>query len=110
VWHPGLTKAQSEDLERVQKRCFKIIWPNLSYSDALSVSGVARLSVRRENLVRSVFNEIKQPTHVLNHLLPLKNSDATITNTRDTCPFRTPRCRTERFCRSFIVYCLKKRY
>jgi hypothetical protein len=97
-------------LERVQKRCFKIIWPNLSYSDALSVSGVERLSVRRENLVRSVFNEIKQPTHVLNHLLPLKNSDATITNTRDTYPFRTPRCRTERFSRSFIVYCLKKRY
>ena len=52
VWHPGLTKAQSEDLERVQKRCFKIIWPNLSYSDALSISGVERLSVRRENLVR----------------------------------------------------------
>jgi hypothetical protein len=25
VWHPGLTKAQSEDLERVQKRCLKII-------------------------------------------------------------------------------------
>jgi hypothetical protein len=30
VWHPGLTKAQSEDLEQVQKRCLKIIWPNLS--------------------------------------------------------------------------------
>jgi hypothetical protein len=110
VWHPGLTKAQSEDLERVQKRCLKIIWPNLSYADALSVSGVEKLSVRRENLVRTVFNEIKKPTHVLNHLLLLKNSDATITNTRDTYPFRTPRCRTERFSRSFIVYCLKKRY
>jgi hypothetical protein len=23
VWHPGLTQAQSEDLERVQKRCHK---------------------------------------------------------------------------------------
>jgi hypothetical protein len=61
VWHPGLTKAQSDDLERVQRRCLKIIWPNLSYADALSVSGVEKLSIRRENLVRTVFNEIKAP-------------------------------------------------
>ena len=110
VWHPGLTKAQSDDLERVQRRCLKIIYPELSYSDALFVSGLEELSCRRENLVRAVFNEIKSPTHVLNHLLPLKNSVLTISNTRDNYPYRTPLCRTERCNRSFIYYCINKRF
>ena len=29
VWHPGLTKKQSSDIERVQKRCLRLIYPNL---------------------------------------------------------------------------------
>jgi hypothetical protein len=56
VWYPGLTKAQPNDLERVKKRCLKIIWPNLSYADVLSVSGDEKLSTRRENLVHAVLN------------------------------------------------------
>ena len=110
VWHPGLTKAQSDDLERVQRRCLKIIFPDLTYSDALFVSNLDELSVRRENLVRNVFNEIKNPNHVLNHLLPLKDNDLRFVNTRDTYPYSLPRCRTERCSRSFIFYCIKKRY
>jgi len=35
VWHPGLSNNLSKDIERVQKRCLKIIYPNLSYSEAL---------------------------------------------------------------------------
>jgi hypothetical protein len=34
---------------------------NLSYADVLSVGGVEKLSVRRENLVRTAFNELKTP-------------------------------------------------
>jgi hypothetical protein len=45
VWHSGLTAAQSDSIKRVQKRCMRIIYPDLSYSDALFVSGLERLSV-----------------------------------------------------------------
>ena len=40
VWHPGLTSKLSKDIERVQKRCFRIIFPQLSYSEALDKSGL----------------------------------------------------------------------
>jgi hypothetical protein len=46
VWHSGLTTAQSLNIERVQKRCLHIIFPDLSYSDALLISGLERLTVR----------------------------------------------------------------
>jgi hypothetical protein len=44
VWYPRLIKVQSDDLnyKRVQRRYLKIILPNLSYGDALSVSGVEK--------------------------------------------------------------------
>jgi hypothetical protein len=35
LWHCGLTQAQSRDIEEVQKRCLKIVFPDLSYNDAL---------------------------------------------------------------------------
>ena len=43
VWHPGLSNKLSKDIERVQKRCLKIIYSNLSYSEALEKSGLVRL-------------------------------------------------------------------
>jgi len=39
VWHPGLSNKLSKDIECVQKRCLKIIYPKLSYSEALEISG-----------------------------------------------------------------------
>ena len=31
VWHGGLTKAQSECIEKVQKRALRIIYPEMDY-------------------------------------------------------------------------------
>jgi len=51
VWHPGLQLSNklSEDIERLEKRCLKIIYPKLSYSEALEKSGLVRLDTRRED-------------------------------------------------------------
>jgi hypothetical protein len=46
VWHSGLTAAQSTDIEREQKRCLRIVYPELSYRDALFVSGLEELATR----------------------------------------------------------------
>jgi hypothetical protein len=108
VWHCGLTANQSDDLERVQKRVLGIIYPNLSSHDALFVSALERLSVRREKITRVLFEDIQKPSHVLHPLLTYKlNHDF---NTRDSYLFEIPSAKTMRYSNSSIPYCIKKRY
>ena len=110
VWHCGLTKGQSDEIESVQKRCLRIVFPELSYCDALQITGLEQLSVRRELLVRNLFNEIKSSNHVLNNLLPLRTFNNGIYDMRDLYPYCMPIARTRRPLRSFISYCVRKRF
>lgn len=50
VWHPGLTRAQHNSLEKLQKRCFRIILGEayLNYNHALQLLGTESLHKRRE--------------------------------------------------------------
>ena len=75
VWHCGIPKDQSEEIEGVQRRCLRIVYPELSYSVALHIAGLEQLRVRRERLVHNLFNEMKSSNHVLNNRLPLRSSD-----------------------------------
>ncbi len=108
VWHSGLTITQSTDIERVQKRCLRIIYPDLSYRDALFISGLERLCVRRENIVRDMFKDIQQSNHVLHNLLPAKRSPKF--DSRYSYPYLLPVARTQRYSNSFLPYCIRKRY
>ena len=110
VWHCGLTKGQSEEIEGVQRRCMRVLFPELSYSDSLQITGLELLCTRRERLVHNLFSEIKNKGHVLNNLLPAKIIDECNCATRDSYPYRMPRARTERPLRSFISYCVRKRF
>ena len=62
----------AQDIERVQKRCLRIIFPQLSYSEALDKSGLNRLDIRREEITKQIFRQIKSPTstHPLHYLIP----------------------------------------
>jgi len=72
VWHPGLSEAQANEIERVQKRCLKIIYPERTYTEAFLISGLNTLQSRRENMniTRDLFREIKDENHILHSLLP----------------------------------------
>ena len=107
--HCGLTKGQSDEIEGIQRRCLKILFPYLSYKDALQITGLELLSIRRESQVCKLFNEIKCKGHVLNNLLPANNVDNCNYLLRDTYPYKMPRARTDRLLRSFIWYCVRKR-
>ena len=109
VWHCGLTKTQACEVENVQSRCLRIIYPALSYADALSVTGLDRLDDRRERMVHELFNEVKGPGHALNKLLSVYAVDSNKPVTRDTYPYKMPIARTARLGRSFIAYCINKR-
>ena len=50
---------------------FSNTFPDLHYSEALATTGIERLSERRERISRELFEAIKEPGHLLNHLLPM---------------------------------------
>ena len=62
VWHPGLSNKLSKDIERVQKRCLKVIY--------LEKSGLLRVDTHYEDITQSTFKEVICPTHPLHYLLP----------------------------------------
>ena len=63
-------RIYNKDIERVQKRCLRIIFPQLSYSEALDKSGLNCLDTRREEITKQIFRQIKSPTHPLHYLIP----------------------------------------
>ena len=108
VWHCGLTVGLSDEIERIQKRCLRITFPYLSYSDSLAVAGLQRLSDRREAAVVRTFNDIKKPSHLLHSLLPVKPCNPG-SATRDTYPYTLHIGKTARASCSLITYCVRKR-
>ena len=50
VFHRSLPNYISEDLDRIQRRAFRIIYPALSYSVALETVGLPKLQERREKI------------------------------------------------------------
>ena len=73
VFHRSLSNYISEDLERIQRRAFRIIYPDLSYSVALETFGLPKLHEKREKISIDLFDEIVcNPTHSLHSLLPPK--------------------------------------
>ena len=80
-----LTKTQACEVENVQStsRCLKIIYPALSYADALSVTGLEHLDDRQERMVHELFNEVKRPGNALNTFLAVYAVDSNKPLTRE---------------------------
>lgn len=110
VWHPGLTRTQSDEIEKVQKRCLRIIFPHESYRSALSTCGLERLCDRREKLVRDLFSVIKHDTtHILNNLL-IKKENHINRPTRNAYEYIVPAFKSARFKHSFFNYCVLNKF
>jgi len=93
VWHPGITKKLSKDIERVQKQCLKMIYSSLLYSQALMTSGLNQLDEWRENITMHTFRQIKDSAHPFHPLLPpVKNSQMYL---RPTYQYRLPVCQKQ---------------
>ena len=103
VFHDGLPVYLSNELEGVQKRAMRIIFPLCSYNEALVESGLTKLSDRRQELVDKLFTEnvLQNEQKRLHELLPARN----------TCTFNLrnmrklkPAFKTNRFRSSFITF------
>ena len=113
TWATSITAYLNDKIERAQKRALRILFPEKHYSDALSCANVTRLDVRRERLCLKVWHNIQAvPDSRLHHLLPPTRTISQPHNLRNTRKTSLPKCRTERFKKSFlpaISYRLSKR-
>ena len=57
VFHSSLPNYISEDLEWIQRRALRIIYPDLSYSVALETAGLPKLYERKEKISTDLFDE-----------------------------------------------------
>jgi len=118
-----LTSKFCKDIERVQKRYLRIIFPQLSYSEALDKSGLNRLDTRREEITKKIFRQIESPTHPLHYLIPPPKVESYNTNSMSSTtfqfsddiktyvyPYQIPKCKKTRYGKDFIPYCIVKKY
>ena len=70
AWHTNLPKYLSDNIELIQKRCRKTIFPGCSYDDILDMTNLLTVHDRRTTLCRTYFNKTNRSNHKLNALLP----------------------------------------
>ena len=59
VWHHLITKNQSDQIEAIQKRAIRIVYPcahDMSYTSAIFLTDLPTMSDRRDQLVRIFLN------------------------------------------------------
>ena len=100
-WHNALPLYLAERLERVQKRAFRIILPEYTYSDALIFLKCPRLVERREKLCLKTLENIPERNPLFNHI-PAPRATCCNYNLRKPNALTTIKCRTERYRRSFF--------
>jgi hypothetical protein len=95
VWHYGLPQYLIDQVEKIQKRALKIIFPGTTYAECLLKANLMTLYERRTFLCNPLFSKMLEPTHKLNALVPPKNLQTY--DLRSYSNLLVPRCRTERF-------------
>ncbi len=85
-------------IERIQKRFFRIIYPDLSYQDALALAECPSLEDNRKKLCFKLFNNlITQPGSKLSHLIPCSRYKSHGRLVRSGHKLTSYKCRTDRF-------------
>ena len=79
MWRPSLERrvdngAENEDIERIQKRALRIMYPELKYHEALMESNLKTLTDRRDDMCVQLIKDMSNPNHKLNHLDPTKEN------------------------------------
>lgn len=103
VFHSSLPKYLTDDLERIQRRSLRVIYPGLSYKAALTKAELPTLEERRESLCNKLYNQIeKNNSHKLASILPPKRNVNNYYSLRRSKVYHL-KPKTDRFKNSFIV-------
>ena len=104
AWHTNISCAHSVLLESIQKRAMRIVYPDLDYTSALELAKLPTLQNRREELCKTFFKTIMNPSCKIHDLLPAARDSKYAL--RSQTKYELPKCRTERFKRSLLPHCL----
>ena len=108
AWHYALTKAQTQQLEALQKRAIHIIYSSFTrgmpYMSMLSVANFTTLATRRELISKKFFAGNTEPSSCLHHL-PAPKEQSLTSRLRSYEKFPRVFTRTKRYC-SFLQYAL----
>ena len=102
VFGTSLPDYLSDNIESVQKRALRIIYPELSYNSAICQSQLNLLKERRRDICKNFFKDIQNKDNILNHLLPSEIESKY--DFRRKTKYPLPRCRTNRFKNTLIPY------
>ncbi|XP_066267579.1 uncharacterized protein [Branchiostoma lanceolatum] len=104
VWNSGLTKHQSDQLERLQKRACRTITGSSynGYSHALEHLGLSILATRREQLCLKFARSLMDSE--FRDWLPPPRAQITGRVTRNSHKLNCPKARTNRYLNSSIPY------
>ena len=95
-------RCRSTYLIKLKKRELRIIYPDLSYAEALVAADITSLYERRQVLSETLFDQIMEdPSHKLHDLLPPRNESTYCTRSQGY--FKLPICKTHRFRKTFIM-------
>ena len=101
VFHSSLPDYLSMDLECVQRRALKIIYPEINSKEAIKQAKMTTLKNRREKLSQKLFTSIQENReHKLYHLLPEGNSQTY--NLRELRRYKFPIINKNRLKNSYI--------
>ena len=70
VWNGSLTKDQSNNIERIQKRALGIIYSEYDYDRVLNHAQLTTLKDRRDHISFDLIKRMSNPHHKLHNLLP----------------------------------------
>ena len=105
VWHFNIQEYLSEDIEQIQLRAFRILFPLISNREARDFTGIPLLKERRESLCEQFFKK-NENNDKLSELLHHKAT--TDYDMRPRCKYSNYLCRTERFRKSFFPQIISK--
>ena len=107
VWHSSLSISLSYQIEYIQKRALRIILPNMSYQERLSMLKLPTLAERRELLCMHFYKKnLCDTSSKLSELLPHPTyHEHNLRHIRNIPLFKS---HTKRFSDSCLPYCVKK--
>ncbi|KAI8502304.1 hypothetical protein Bbelb_198920 [Branchiostoma belcheri] len=108
AWHPGLTQAQRNQLERIQRRAIRTILGKnyTNYADACLLLGLETLERRRDHLCLTFAKKLLQSPDY-RQWFPPRRGDISGRTTRSSNQIDCFRTRTERFRNSALPYMVK---
>jgi len=93
-------KKQSDQIEAIQKRVIRIIYPcahDMPYTSAIFLADLPTMSDRRDQLARKLFKSTIHPTSSLHNLLPPPREHPSITRLRVPSKFPRIPTRTKKY-------------